>query len=386
MGWSFRKSFNFGGLRVNLSRSGVGISAGVKGFRVSLGPRGTYLNAGLGGIYFRQRLDAPPHRRRRSSTSTAWQLDEGPQQLNPDVGVSALAIPTADVGQLADPNSGELIREIRKRYAITALAPLICWTATILVASGIIVGLALHAAGWVVAIGTVVAASPVAILLHRRDLARKTVVLSVELSSTAEERFEIFDQTIRELARVRGMWRISVEGFTEDSKRSAGANVVTTRTIALFARKLPPWFKSNIRPFALVLSDQTLFFFPDRVIVYDGRNIGAVSYAQLEVDVSTISFRETARVPPDADVVDHTWQYVNRDGGPDRRYKHNARIPICQYDELTLRSDTGLNIRLLLSKPGAANRFRDAEAELIPICQSAAATTTNAARIRPSVT
>jgi Protein of unknown function (DUF4236) len=64
MGFSFRKSLKFGPLRVNLSKSGVGVSAGVKGARVSVGPKGTYLNAGLKGVNYRQRLhpsrpDAP---------------------------------------------------------------------------------------------------------------------------------------------------------------------------------------------------------------------------------------------------------------------------------------------------------------------------------------
>lgn len=35
MGFSFRKSFNLGGARINLSKSGIGASAGVKGFRVT---------------------------------------------------------------------------------------------------------------------------------------------------------------------------------------------------------------------------------------------------------------------------------------------------------------------------------------------------------------
>ncbi len=41
MGWQFRKSINLGkGFRLNISKSGVGLSGGVKGARVSVGPRG----------------------------------------------------------------------------------------------------------------------------------------------------------------------------------------------------------------------------------------------------------------------------------------------------------------------------------------------------------
>lgn len=34
MGWSFRRSINFGPVRLNLSKSGVGYSIGGRGFRV----------------------------------------------------------------------------------------------------------------------------------------------------------------------------------------------------------------------------------------------------------------------------------------------------------------------------------------------------------------
>jgi len=41
---------------MNLSKSGVGISAGVKGARVGIGPKGLYFAGGLGGLYFMKRL------------------------------------------------------------------------------------------------------------------------------------------------------------------------------------------------------------------------------------------------------------------------------------------------------------------------------------------
>ena len=40
MGLRFRKSFNIGPLRINLSKSGIGFSLGVKGFRVSRSAKG----------------------------------------------------------------------------------------------------------------------------------------------------------------------------------------------------------------------------------------------------------------------------------------------------------------------------------------------------------
>ena len=56
MSFYIRKSINFGPIRLNFSKSGIGISGGVKGVRVSTGPRGAYINMGSNGIYYRQKI------------------------------------------------------------------------------------------------------------------------------------------------------------------------------------------------------------------------------------------------------------------------------------------------------------------------------------------
>ncbi|HEV2706376.1 MAG TPA: DUF4236 domain-containing protein [Pyrinomonadaceae bacterium] len=72
MGFSFRKSINFGPLRLNFSKRGVGVSAGVRGARVSKGPSGTYLNVGRGGLSYRKKLDAKTEGRRAARGGTNW--------------------------------------------------------------------------------------------------------------------------------------------------------------------------------------------------------------------------------------------------------------------------------------------------------------------------
>jgi Protein of unknown function (DUF4236) len=57
MGFYIRKSVSLGPLRFNFSKSGVGISAGVKGARLGVNARGKrYLHAGRYGIYYRELL------------------------------------------------------------------------------------------------------------------------------------------------------------------------------------------------------------------------------------------------------------------------------------------------------------------------------------------
>lgn len=58
MGFYLKKGFNFGPVRVNFSKSGIGVSVGAKGARLGVGPRGSYVHAGRKGIYYRKGLGA----------------------------------------------------------------------------------------------------------------------------------------------------------------------------------------------------------------------------------------------------------------------------------------------------------------------------------------
>lgn len=60
MGFFLRKSINLGPIRLNLSKSGLGVSTGVKGLRVSTGPAGNRIHIGRGGLYFRSKLPGTP--------------------------------------------------------------------------------------------------------------------------------------------------------------------------------------------------------------------------------------------------------------------------------------------------------------------------------------
>lgn len=69
MGFRFRKSVSLGkGVRLNFSKRGVGISAGVKGLRFGVGPSGARLTAGIPGtgIYYEKRLGSNKRQHRSS--------------------------------------------------------------------------------------------------------------------------------------------------------------------------------------------------------------------------------------------------------------------------------------------------------------------------------
>ena len=70
MGMYIRKSFRMGPLRFNLSKGGVGLSAGVKGARMGVNSKGRrYVHGGRHGLYYRKSLSG--------KSATARQAEEG---------------------------------------------------------------------------------------------------------------------------------------------------------------------------------------------------------------------------------------------------------------------------------------------------------------------
>lgn len=107
-----RRSIRVGPLRFNLSKSGVGVSAGFKGFRVGTGPRGNYVHMGRGGIYYRATI---PSSSPASSRPTA---PRGPSSGRSDPIIPAGThapleqIVSADPTEVTDSSSKELLEEI----------------------------------------------------------------------------------------------------------------------------------------------------------------------------------------------------------------------------------------------------------------------------------
>ena len=86
-----------------------------------------------------------------------------------------------------------------------------------------------------------------------------------------------------------------------------------------------------------------MYFLPDRILVRDGRRYADVPYASCRITGTATRYIEEGSVPRDAERIGTTWKYVNKGGGPDRRYKNNRKLPILRYGQLTLTTPSGLS-------------------------------------------
>ena len=350
MGFYLRKSISVGPLRFNLSKSGIGVSAGIKGLRFGTGPRGNYVHMGRGGLYYRATLpSSTPSQPRFQPANT----------IDPVIPSGTHApleeIESADVSQIVDSSSQELLSELNQKRNKMRLWPI---AATV---SAIIVFLELSnaAPNWLFLI-TLVVGLILTYMAFSHDTLAKTVVLFYDFDPEMEKAYGQLHSAAENIAGCAAAWHIEAQGKVHDRKYHAGASSLVRRKTTFIRKAEPPYVKSNIETIAIGVGRQTLHFFPDRVLIYDSNGVGAVGYQELRIDVKPSRFIEDGATPRDAKVVDRTWKYVNKSGGPDRRFKGNRELPICLYDEIFLSSQSGLNELLQISRCDIAGAFAEA--------------------------
>lgn len=198
------------------------------------------------------------------------------------------------------------------------------------------------------------------IFLHRLDKKRKSIELYYAMEEEMMEMYDKFLSHFKEFSKSSKIWQKLHTERATDTKYTGGAGSLVRRIpIGKVENdsKPTPFIKTNVELPHLKLKNTDLYFFPERLILKRNRKFAAVMYKNLLIDSGSIRFIEDGGVPRDAIVVDHTWKYVNKSGGPDKRFKDNRKLPICKYSEYHFQSSGGVNEVIKTSKHGAMDNF-----------------------------
>jgi hypothetical protein len=321
---------------------------------------------GRHGLYYRQTLS--PARGRSMPTTVS-----PPAQIVPPGSEGTHSpfheITSSDPCQIRDSSSEALLAEIReKRGKVSS-------TLAAAILSAVIIWIAI-ASNWPAWVLLAIASGCGIALFYARlhDKLEKTVVIFYNFEFEVETAFKLFCEWASALAATSRVWHVDAASVVYNRKYHAGASQLLRRSTARIRESAPPFVQTNVPVYSIVAGRNTLYLFPDRLLVYNSRDIGAVSYGSVDIQASSQRFIEEGGVPSDATVVDYTWRYVNKDGGPDRRFNNNPRIPICNYDELVLKTSSGLNELLQLSCSGIGERFAAALKHLASVTPVVSAT------------
>lgn len=348
MGVSFAKSVKFGAVRFNFSGSGIGMSVGIPGLRIGTGPRGAYIGGGMAGFRYRKSLGTGSR-----PTATAAQPALSPEQYSesapqPNI-IATIEHEAKSVLELTDATSDSLIQSMNEQRQKTALWPFVAVVLVIL-----LMMLRSVSNQWpeFVMPGLIALSIGFVVWVHWRDKMRKLTVLFFEPDEATTSHFEAISCGAQSAASSRRLQAVAATSKYSDTKYSAGASSGLKLTKANCATGQAPGVVANVDVPILQAAKITLAFYPDRVLAFQGKTVGAIDYAELEARNSPVTFVESGSVPSDATVTGKTWQYVNKKGGPDKRFKNNREMPLCRYNELRLTTDRGLDVYLMCSRDG----------------------------------
>ena len=334
MGFMIRKSINLGGgFRINISKSGVGYSWGVPGYRITKTARGTT----------RKTYSIPHTGISYVSESQPKKVRKTYQQTDSYSGIEK-TLDSGDISNYQTAEYQELLDGISnyKRWNMIANV-LIC--------------------------SVILCAFPFFIFTTLLGIALKIFVLiklPIPLTYSFDDEtacnYESLKKNWLTLNSSRQLWQlitsVDVRGLN-NQKRNAGASALVSRQLIRIMDSTPRFFKSNIKFITLRLKNEQLYLMPDKVLIVKGRKVGAVSYADFHVAATDYHFIESNSVPKDADTIGYTWAKVNKDGSPDKRFKGNRKLPICNYGLLTLTANVDMDIRLCCSNNHLIDCFRE---------------------------
>ncbi len=323
MGFRMRKSINLGGgFRVNLSKTGIGYSWGVPGYRLTKTAKGnirkTYSIPGTGLSYVEEKGNS---KTRQDNRALGYMVQETIME----------DIESAEIDNYQSISHQEFINSIKKILILNKLSTWLCFSLLLFIKPVFLVA----------------GISGIIIKVYVRSGGK--IRLDYEFNDDYLNRHNNMTNIWTELAKSQGLWQIIQTGNVQNMKINAGASNLVNRKQAKIVNGVPFYIESNANMAQLELKNMKLIFMPDKILIINGLKLGALSYEDIQINTGTVNFIESGIVPGDAKVIGYTWSKVNKDGSPDKRYKDNKELPICEYGTIKICSKSGLNIQMYCS-------------------------------------
>lgn len=295
------------------------------------------------------------------------------------------SIPTANASKLIESSNRDLIAQINSRIQQPTYAFLVGLASTVVASAIASLVLVIQSSSssfsggiyfvfqlivMVIAVVIGIAGLYLAWVTNQQEKLARTTTLQYDLDEETKDKFIGVQNAFAELAKSVRIWRVISEKANWDWKRNAGASSIIKRRRITAGRVNPPFLRTRIKVFGLLLDSMQLLFLPDQVFVFQNGKYGAVPYNSLQAHTYPTRFIESDGVPGDSNIVSYTWQYVRRDGGPDRRFSNNRQIPIVQYGQIELSSQTGMNLHFQVSNLSLAQQFIQILSNYIDFYQS----------------
>lgn len=313
MGVRFRKSINLGkGFRINMSKTGPGFSWGGKGFRLTKTAkgniRGTAYIPGTGLSYqkeFKNPLNDLGKNHRKENKNKEGKI------VNKK---SPIDFKNIQSTALEDVLEG---RKAERPYKLLGLILSIAGIFLFFI-NPFLIGLTLIGA-----------------ILYFYKKEPDPVSLEYDFEEGSKEEYDL---TNKLLAGILESDEVFLINELED-------DIILDRSPLRVVKGLPNGIDTNVEIISLKTDDIMISFLPDALLLQKNKDLKAIDYKDLSVDLRAEDFKEEGKVAKDARVLEKTYKHSNKDGGPDKRYKDNPEVSLVEYGILQM-ENSDLNIMI----------------------------------------
>lgn len=313
--------------RINIGKSGIGYSFGVKGARITQKGKGrvrSTLSIPRTGVSDSKSRKTPSTKRQELEVSD---IQEQNVQCESEINENF--------------NSCELqyiVKKIKKAFLLPKIFAILAVVAAVLL---VLFNVAIH----------------IAVKIALFSLAIISAVIFAILSSTYKVRLEYdiedsvadetmkLQNTIRKFCKGFGIWTINSYKLTNEKQKGLYASI--DRTQATFYEKPLAPIKTNAKCLTIKAKKNTYVFLPDMLIVFSGVKFSVISFSDIKFQCGKKNIEELLPATKGAKVVGTTWQRVTKTGEKDRRYSDNKQLAICEYGLICLYTDKGFQLNLL---------------------------------------
>ncbi len=178
-------------------------------------------------------------------------------------------------------------------------------------------------------------------------------------SSVSPQELSLYEnmcQSFESLLTAQKIW-LQISRTQNIENKSSAATLVNRKEINLGVgvfNYIKTIYDVPVLPFGSLL----LYLYPEFAILSQTPSkFDIIDYKNISVVYSSLRFNEPSIFPTDAEKIGSTWQYVNKNGTPDKRYSNNRQVAVVKYGVINVTIKGYQSVVFHVSNAVSADRF-----------------------------
>jgi hypothetical protein len=177
-----------------------------------------------------------------------------------------------------------------------------------------------------------------------KQLAEKVLHLNFGNNSQITETWSACIAAFQKLMASQKIWDVTyTQAIDKVQARSYASNIIN-RTLLKSSADPIEFISSDVECLAIPNANGTdIYIYPTFLMLFKNyQEFGIYDLKEIKSNLQLKEFVERDGVPSDTEVIRNTWFKTNKDGTRDKRFNGNYQIPVVKYGDWTIESGNGL--------------------------------------------